>query len=162
MLMRRLHGELGREHGPEAALRTLDELQDAWRDRADELLALGAQDRRLHVLVEQVPEFADLVSKLGDDATLVHGDFHADNVMISNGRATIFDWSDACVAHPAVDRYLYAMQHDDPLAATAACLHQHVSYREILANLAPDDHWWMENEPERWLQLARENAARPG
>jgi len=162
MLMRPLHGEPGREHSPGPAFRTLEELQAAWRDRTDELLALGAQDRRLHVLAEQVPEFADLLRELGDAEALGHGDFHGDNVVIANGRATIYDWSDACVAHPDLDRYLYAMHHEDPLVATASCLHQHVSYRAILDNLAPDDQWWFEKEPERWLQLARENAARPG
>ena len=35
--------------------------------------------------------------------TLVHGDLHADNIAVSDGSYLIFDWTDACVAHPFID-----------------------------------------------------------
>ena len=35
--------------------------------------------------------------------TLVHGDFHAENIAVSDGRYLIFDWTDAWFAHPFVD-----------------------------------------------------------
>jgi aminoglycoside phosphotransferase (APT) family kinase protein len=34
---------------------------------------------------------------------LVHGDLHADNIAVRDGAPVIFDWSDACVAHPFFD-----------------------------------------------------------
>jgi aminoglycoside phosphotransferase (APT) family kinase protein len=33
----------------------------------------------------------------------VHGDFHRGNVAIHDDRSVIFDWTDACIAHPFVD-----------------------------------------------------------
>ena len=34
---------------------------------------------------------------------LVHGDLHTGNVAVRDGHHTIFDWTDACVAHPFFD-----------------------------------------------------------
>ncbi|MFD7507742.1 aminoglycoside phosphotransferase family protein [Streptomyces sp. NPDC059853] len=35
--------------------------------------------------------------------TLVHGDFHADNLRWTGDRWFLYDWTDACIAHPFVD-----------------------------------------------------------
>ena len=147
------------------------ELHRAWTGRADELLALGPQDRRV-----EAPELAALPD------TLVHGDFHPGNAFFDEDRAVIFDWSDACVAHPLFDLHLYLHELGDrgrrdelveayasgwngdvdadtirellPLAAPLSCLHQAESYRAIEAACAPDDRWWFAGEAERWRELA--------
>jgi aminoglycoside phosphotransferase (APT) family kinase protein len=95
----------------------------------ESLLKSGCRDRRARTLQSQVEELASEGSEWLPDAlaqrlragmsrfqdlceeiasspipnTLVHGDFHADNVAVSHGRYLIFDWTDACIAHPFVD-----------------------------------------------------------
>jgi hypothetical protein len=180
MLMSELPGTPVFDLRPPAAdvvLRTIAEIHRAWIGRADELLALGAQDRRV-----EAPELAALPD------TLVHGDFHPGNAVVDGDRAVIFDWSDACVAHPLFDLHLYLHRVDDererdqlveayasgwngevdadkireliPLAAPLSCLHQAESYRVIEAACAPDDRWWFAGEAERWRELA--SAVRAG
>jgi hypothetical protein len=168
LLMRELRGRPAYEHEESAAgLATLERIHHAWRERHDALLALGAPDRRLAVLERTLPTFAppehaaalqaacrELAAR-GEPETLVHGDFHTGNVIVGDdGHAVIFDWSDACIAHPACDRHLYAPDDSDPVSAIVACLHQVVSYRLILANLEPSDQWWFAGEPDRWLDGA--------
>jgi len=45
----------------------------------------------------------DALQHLPDGTKVLHGDFHADNVFISGGRATVIDWIDACCGDPAAD-----------------------------------------------------------
>ncbi|MEA2520837.1 MAG: hypothetical protein QOI81_483 [Actinomycetota bacterium] len=95
----------------------------------DALLEAGCADRRVAALATQIeelagdgaawlssevlvqlrsalPRFVDLceeamASPVPD--TLVHGDFHCENVALRGERYLIFDWTDACVAHPFFD-----------------------------------------------------------
>ncbi|MDX6485413.1 MAG: hypothetical protein QOF43_566, partial [Gaiellaceae bacterium] len=162
-------------------LRTLAEIQRAWAGRADELLALGAQDRRRELPKAPLPD------------TLVHGDFHGGNATLRRGDAVIFDWSDACIAQPLFDLHLFLCFVDAEsergrlveayaegwsgvasvdeihaaleLAAPYSCLHQAESYRAITAAVEPDDRWWFGGEEQIWRERAdqaRGNAARPG
>jgi hypothetical protein len=181
LLMRELTGIPGSEcDSAAAALQTLETIQNAWSGRADELLLLGAQDRRLSRLEASIaelvestaPELAAAVPPLegacqvlaarGVRETIGHGDFHQGNVVVDRGRAVIFDWSDACVAHPSFDRHRFYFDpaqpssYEDPVAAALECLHQAVSYRAILAALEPDDRWWFADEPRLWLERAVE------
>jgi len=147
------------------ALRTVAAIHAAWSGRAEELLALGAQDRRVG---STLPE------------TLVHGDLNPGNVLLEDGRAVIFDWSDACVADPIVDVALLLFGVEDEAARVVlldayadarslprpelrtifaaseanAYLHQAESYRAICDALAPDDRWWFEGEEELWRTWA--------
>ncbi|HZR94749.1 MAG TPA: phosphotransferase [Gaiellaceae bacterium] len=154
------------------ALETLARIQHAWRARHGELRALGAPDRRLVVLersleehvaavapelLENVPALARVCRELaarGEPETLVHGDFHRENVAVHDGRPVIFDWSDACIAHPAIDRHLYAPDAVDDVEAIAGELHQSVSYRAIAAAIPADDRVWFPDEPRRCLERA--------
>jgi hypothetical protein len=43
------------------------------------------------------------IDAVGVPDTLVHGDFHPNNVLVSGGRHVIFDWSDAAYSHPFLD-----------------------------------------------------------
>jgi len=111
----------------EGALGALVTLQRSSVASVESLLRSGCIDRRPSVLQSQVEEFAsegwlpdematrlraalprfqDLCQEITSSpipSTLVHGDFHADNVAVSEGRYLIFDWTDACIAHPFVD-----------------------------------------------------------
>jgi hypothetical protein len=92
---------------------------------ADELVALGAPDRRLAVLgaqyeqlldhgVEGLPEgelrrlrgltarvgeMCDRLADFGLPETIQHDDLHDGQVFVRDGRYLFFDWGDACVSH---------------------------------------------------------------
>ncbi len=113
----------------EGALDALVTLQRSSVASVESLLRSGCIDRRPGVLQGQVEElaaegsewlpdemvdatsgglsrFQDLCEEIASSPipnTLVHGDFHAENVAVSEGRYLIFDWTDACIAHPFVD-----------------------------------------------------------
>jgi hypothetical protein len=171
MLMRELHGEVVTESVPASftpALREHARIQRAWSRRTGELLALGAQDR-----AQDWPD-------TGLPVTLAHGDFHSANVVIDGGRATIFDWSDACVAHPLIDLHtFFAERVDEALhdifvdayaegwdvspalvrsgleqIAAYSCLHQVESYRAIAAAVEPMDRRMFVDAEREWQERA--------
>jgi hypothetical protein len=106
-------------------------LQVASASRIDELFAAGCLDRRLDVLQAQVddllsdaatlsqltpqereqlcglgPAVRERCAELGRyelPMALVHGDLHTGNIAAQGDHYTIFDWTDACVAHPFFD-----------------------------------------------------------
>jgi aminoglycoside phosphotransferase (APT) family kinase protein len=156
MLLEHVRGEHG-DHG--AAMRSIAAIHRAWSGRVEEALALGAHDRRGASLLPH---------------TLVHGDFHAGNVLGS----TILDWSDAAVANPLFDVNHYLLHREpelrselldaysatygeDVAAAADACeaeTYEYVaeSYAGITAALADDDRWWFADEEPRWLGFAKD------
>jgi hypothetical protein len=113
----------------EAALDTLLEIHRGGVSAVESLLAAGLVDRRPPVLAAQieglarlgpgelpegvgerlreaVPRLTERCAELAASPipnTLVHGDFHAGNVVVHHGRYLIFDWTDPCIAHPFVD-----------------------------------------------------------
>ena len=177
------------------AVRVWGRMQWSFTEQLDALFAVGCPDRRLNVLAAQVDElltdpaamdtltaeeaaqFRALAPRLQSlcaelDAynippTLAHGDFHAGNIVRNDGNVIIYDWTDACVAHPFLDMATIVewMPEDTPevrarlwdayLTAWAACepperlreaarlgevlgsLHQVVSYQHIAAGLEP-------------------------
>ena len=125
-----------------AACRALVAIQRRFAGREAELVAIGAPRRpvsglagevagvladpemlpwipdvagRCDALSEAVAQAAGEVAALGYPDTLVHGDFHPGNVVLLDGRAVIFDWSDAAIAHPLVDALTWSSWLDrDP------------------------------------------------
>jgi hypothetical protein len=101
------------------------QLQIDLAGHADELVALGAPDRRLAVLASQyeqlldrgveglpesdlhrlrgltaeVGEMCDRLAGLGLPETIQHDDLHDGQVFVRDGRYLFFDWGDACVSH---------------------------------------------------------------
>jgi hypothetical protein len=92
---------------------------------ADELVGLGAPDRRLATLAAQyehlldeldsrtggdlrrlrrlvprVAEMCDGLSRYGVPETIQHDDLHDGQIFVRDGRYLFFDWGDACVSHP--------------------------------------------------------------
>lgn len=179
MLMRELPGTVVGDSGSAAgaveAVRTLAELQRFWSTRTDELFELGAQDRRVDIALP-LPQ------------TIGHGDFHPYNVTFDGERAVIFDWSDACVAHPLLDLHLFIDSIPDErdalieayaepwagvasadelraalaLAEWLSCRHQAESYAAIAEGVEPDDRAMFEREAQIWRERARGNASQPG
>jgi hypothetical protein len=108
----------------------LVELQRAWGDRVEELLALGLPDWRAPALgqaimdviertrgdlpdedratlaefVHCLPGRFDDVSACGLRDTLVHGDFHPGNFRGDGRVLTLLDWGDSGVGHPLLDQ----------------------------------------------------------
>ncbi len=64
--------------------------------------------------VERTRAAVTTLTALGLPDTLVHGDFHAGNVALVDGRPVIFDWSDAAVGNPLVDAVTWLDHIDDP------------------------------------------------
>jgi hypothetical protein len=108
----------------------LVEIQAAWIDRVEALLAIGLPDwggsalpaavadavertrselsvgdaEALDRFVADLPHrFADIGACAIPD-TLVHGDFHPGNVRGSAARLTLLDWGDCGVGHPLLDQ----------------------------------------------------------
>jgi aminoglycoside phosphotransferase (APT) family kinase protein len=133
---------------------------------------------------EAVPRLQQLCAELASAAigpTLVHGDLHAGNIMRTDGRFVVFDWSDACVADPFVDVLMFLDRlPDDPelratfraryldawtgiprseadvyaeLAEPLAAMHHAVTYRGIPA-FGPEEQWLFEGAMPRWVEHA--------
>ncbi|MBC7877359.1 MAG: aminoglycoside phosphotransferase family protein [Anaerolineales bacterium] len=65
----------------------------------------GLTSEEFRRVQELHPRFVQICHKLaafGIPETLNHGDFHDGNVLVKDGRVTLFDWGDACVAHPFI------------------------------------------------------------
>jgi hypothetical protein len=94
-------------------------------EHADELVALGAPDRRLETLADQygallgrldnlpiedtgrfrrlqgrVAEMCNRLACYGIPETIQHDDLHDGQVFAEGDRYLFFDWGDACVSHP--------------------------------------------------------------
>lgn len=128
------------------ALRGHARRQRRYVGQTDRLLDAGVVDRRLTVLDAEIdallgpnpiterfdpvdrerlvalaPSVHALVAELaalGVPETLIHSDLHARNVAVRDGQPTVFDWTDAAVAHPFLDLVTF-FQHgwgitDDP------------------------------------------------
>ena len=105
-------------------------LQESWRGRGDELLALGLPDWRGPALTTAI---ADVVERTAEELsaedratlagflaglprrfaaiaacgladTLVHGDFHPGNLRGDARALTLLDWGDSGVGHPMLDQ----------------------------------------------------------
>jgi Ser/Thr protein kinase RdoA (MazF antagonist) len=213
MLMRELQGSpIGDQDVSRwgEGLRAAGRIHKAWIGRTAELLSLGVHDRSLQALERDLatvldsvefssedrlrleasgPSFARASAALGAGAvpeTLVHGDLHPWNVMLSDEGVRIFDWSDSCVSHPFFDLPTYLERTDDERARAAlldaylgvwsdtaprgelhalaghahplALVHHSISYLRILEAMEPSDRWWFEAEPARRLLLAVDSA----
>ncbi len=78
-------------------LRDLLPVQDIWSQ---------LQTPALNVLRQSIPLLHRLCVRLAHapiPATLVHGDLHADNIVLQQDRPIFLDWSDGCIAHPFFD-----------------------------------------------------------
>lgn len=170
MLMRELRGEITESATVSLApaLRAHARIQRSWSLRTEELLALGAQDR-----AQDWPD-------TGLPVSLAHGDLHGANVAVDNGRAAIFDWSDACVAHPLIDLHTFLAEGVDEDAqdvfveayadgwdvpptlvrsgveqiAVYSCLHQAESYRAIAAGVEPTERGMFLDAEREWRERA--------
>ena len=138
MLMRAFTGPEGDEcpdAAPEAA-RTLAAIQLAAVGRGDELLQTGAPDRtsgptlaafgvvvdaglhldslsaderdRIRALPARLADRLDALDATGLPSTVVHGDLHTGNYVVSSDGVLLFDWTDAALGHPVLDVVLLA------------------------------------------------------
>lgn len=135
----------------------------------------------------QLEESCDELSRGPLPQTLVHGDLHPWNVMADGNELRIFDWSDACVSHPLFDLPTFLIRRADvaarqpllhayldewsdvasrdellrayALAEPLAHVHHAITYLRISEALEPDDRWWFDDAPKRWLDRALESLA---
>ena len=55
--------------------------------------------QRVQELTPRFTQICDELAAFGIPETLNQGDFHDGNVLLKNGRITLFDWGDGCVTH---------------------------------------------------------------
>jgi hypothetical protein len=123
-------------------LSTFARMQLATTSRQDELLTLGALDRRPAWLASEIrsllrspdplgleedergrlsalePRFVEMCERLAAGAVpdgLVHGDLHLSNVAGNNDGYVFFDWTDACLTHPFLDLLVVLFEEDAEL-----------------------------------------------
>ena len=192
------------------ALRRFAELQRAWIGSEHEVSAAGGQTRPLELLASAVPEMLDR-DDLGDrmapevraawvaaerrlvDActalidvglpdTLVHGDLHPENVVITPGGYRVVDWSDAAVGNPFVDLATFLVRTTDrdlrrrlleayldgwggvcdrasldaagTVAMTVGSLYQVATYQALLPALDDPDRAQFEGGDVAWAERA--------
>ena len=123
------------------ALRRVADLQRAWIGSAHDVAAAGGQTRPLERLASAVPDMlerddlggrmapevrdawvaaeprlVDACGKLIDVGlpdTLVHGDLHPSNIVITPSGYLVVDWSDAAVGNPFVDLATFLVRTKD-------------------------------------------------
>ncbi len=120
------------------------------------------------------------LADLGLPDTLEHGDFHADNINVTERGPVIYDWTDGCVAHPffslasfsetappelferVVRAYLdewatrfrrERVEAAFRLARPLGALHLAVSYQIIRDNTEPGARWELAGALPFWLKV---------
>jgi thiamine kinase-like enzyme len=71
-----------------------------------QLELLGLQPQQIKQIQSLAPKIApalEIFEAAGLPQTLVHGDFHVNNVMVEHGSPKIIDWSEAAIASPLLD-----------------------------------------------------------
>jgi Phosphotransferase enzyme family len=129
----------------EEVMRAAARLQIRSAPHVGRLLAAGCLDRRLDWLAAQstewltevdlsrwlpayeiaelrsaAPRLSDMCAELASlpvPHTIVHGDLHLGNVARGEDGLVIFDWTDACVAHPFIDMIAIGYEEDEAVAA---------------------------------------------
>jgi hypothetical protein len=142
----------------------------------EELRALPELGDRLHATTAQMSEWAI-------PPTLDHGDLHAGNIALRDGRPLVFDWSDGCVSLPLISLtpiLAWDGQPDDAQAAlrdaylkrigappeawdgaiALGLAHQAVSYHRITAGIAPHSRWEWEDVLPRIVKQLLERLGR--
>ena len=67
-------------------------------------VALGWADwLKGHIPDDQQQKLHDLVAAVPDCNTMLHGDYHSNNVMVQNGEALLIDMDTICVGHPVFE-----------------------------------------------------------
>ncbi len=120
-------------------------LQHRALDRLPELIALGVPDRRLPTAVDRVaavteqwgsglepaerrtldavlaglPARVAAIADCGVPDTLVHGDFHAGNVVGRPDDYVILDWGDSFIGHPLLDELAFVERLPPAVQAAA-------------------------------------------
>ena len=77
--------------------------------------------QRLRAGLSRFHELCEEVASAPIPNTLVHGDLHADNIVVSDGGYLIFDWTDACIAHPFIDAATFLRYAERASVDQATC-----------------------------------------
>ena len=143
-----------------AVLSTFARMQLETTSRQDELLALGALDRRPVWLASEIrsllrspeplgledeererlsalePRFVEMCERLAAGTVpdaLVHGDLHLSNVAGDGDAYVFFDWTDACLTHPFLDLLVVLFEEDADLRQSLRD-----AYLGVWAGVAPE------------------------
>ena len=87
--------------------------------RSSDLLHTGLR-RALRKVLPKLDRVTERIGALGIPDTVVHGDLTARNVLWTGHDWLLFDWTDACIAHPFVDLAVALEEDGDSARRTAA------------------------------------------
>ncbi|YAF95434.1 MAG: aminoglycoside phosphotransferase family protein [Nodularia sp. CChRGM 3473] len=68
---------------------------------------LESEIKRLSFLAPELIAMCYELAMCGIPQTLIHGDFHCENVIVTDENFIYFDWSDAAISHPFFDVILF-------------------------------------------------------
>ncbi len=78
-------------------------LKDTEILRLDQSDGLTSEDfQRVQELAPRFAQICNQLAAFGIPETVNHGDFHDGNILVKDGRITLFDWGDGCAAHPFI------------------------------------------------------------
>jgi Phosphotransferase enzyme family len=78
-------------------------LADADSILVDQPKGLTSEEfQRVQGLASRFTEICGQLAGFGIPETINHGDFHDGNVLVKDGRITLFDWGDGCIGHPFI------------------------------------------------------------
>lgn len=116
---------------------------------------------RLRTAVPRLQELCAELARSPIPSTLVHGDFLAGNVVVSDRRYTIFDWTGACIAHPFVDLAAYLHMFGPPSTDVAVRDQLRDRYLQGWSDLMPyDDAMTLFRGPNRSPPCTTRSATR--
>jgi hypothetical protein len=192
------------------ALRRVADLQRGWIGSAHDVAAAGGQTRPLARLVSAIPDMFDrddlggrmapevreawlaaeprlvdactALIDVGLPDTLIHGDLHPSNIVITPRGYLVVDWSDAAVGNPFVDLATFLVRTKDrdlrqrlleayldgwdgacdrarlaiagDLAMTVGALYQVATYQALLPALDAPDSALFAGADVRWAERA--------
>ncbi len=118
-----------------------------------QLETLGLTPKQIRDVQTVAPEIMpalEIVKTAGLPLTLVHGDFHANNVLVEHGRPKLIDWSETAIASPLLDlgRFLEFLNRKHLDAHPA----REIQAELIAAFFAP---WQDQVSREQFFQAAR-------
>ncbi len=145
------------------------------------MIGLTADERkRFRGAIPAIVEVCRRLESLVPLRTIVHGDFHAGNVVETNEGCRVFDWTDAVIGHPFVDLTTLLGRVGDPsvrrelrdayldswsglaprealieaadLALVVGAFLQVEGYQRIAASFDPDDMWDLADAAPGWLR----------
>jgi aminoglycoside/choline kinase family phosphotransferase len=97
----------------------------------------GEEITRLRALAPTLKAMCETLAKSPIPYTLVHADFHSNNIAINDEQIIYYDWTDGCIAFPFFDLVVFLNDSDLPLDIPDARTRLRDAYLEPWTCYAP-------------------------